>query len=437
MQGGVIANWRRGCSYLAVVFLVGLIGATLSLQPATGSSADQRTAPAAIDLAVERFATGFTQPVDIAHAGDSRLFVAERGGLIHIVQPDGSRLETPFLDLRAKVNTEDPVHGLLGLTFTPGDATTFYVHYISQAKRSIIARYRTLDGDPNQANPDSEQILLTIDFLGGTHNGGDLAFGPDGYLYIPYGIGSTANQNGQSLATLLGKILRIAVTGEDTYAIPPDNPFANDDDPNTLAEIWSYGWRNPWRLSFDRATGELFVGDVGQYLWEEIDFEPPNTPGRNYGWQFCEGSYVYPPDEDERCPTDHFVPPIFEYKHGGRCAVTGGFVYRGTRYPNMVGHYLLADFCNGTFWSLAPNGQGGWRSTEHGPRARTPSTFGEDAAGELYATDYNAGILYHIVDRSPVLETPTPSPSPTATLFTPVGTLDRKEYLPMIGKGAP
>jgi glucose/arabinose dehydrogenase len=439
MNAGAISNWRRWSSVGLVMLLALLIGLTLNLHPGVGNPARLSAQSGEIDLALEQFATDFVQPTDIANAGDGRLFVAERSGMIYIVQADGVRLPTPFLDLRTKVNTEDPVHGLLGLTFEPQDASTFYVHYISQAKQSVIARYRTVTGDPNQGDLASEQVVLTIDFGNGYHNGGDLAFGPDGHLYIPYGTGpggGSSNTNAQNLSTLLGKVLRIHVTGESTYSIPDGNPFADDNDPETLAEIWSYGWRNPWRLAFDRATGAMFVADVGELQWEEISHEPPNTPGRNYGWQRCEASYVYPPDDEgERCPTDPFVPPIFEYRHGSHCSVIGGFVYRGTRYPNMVGHYLLADFCSSTYWSVTANGQGGWHSHEHGKRAQNPNTFGEDAEGELYVTDYNRGILYHVVDRSPVTATATPLPSPTATRFTPVATLDQKRYLPVVGQG--
>lgn len=423
-----------------------LLGGLLSAATPAVSLPPAAAAPRSIDLGLERFATGFAQPTDIGAVPDGRLFVAEQRGVVHLLAADGTVLAPPLLDIRAKVNFDGDVHGLLGVVFEPADATTFYVHYTNAALLSVIARYHTLSGDPNQADPASEEVLLTIDYEGGQHNGGDLTFGPDGHLYIPYGTGpggGGSNTNAQNLAKLLGKVLRIHVTGETTYTIPAGNPFAEDGDDATLPEIWSYGWRNPWRLSFDRATGEMFVGDVGQNEWEEISFEPPNTPGRNYGWQFCEGFYRYPPESRKACPNDIYVAPIFAYAHGGLCAVTGGYVYRGARYPNLAGHYVLGDYCTGNFWTLVADGQGGWDATDHGRQAaKAPSTFGEDSAGELYVADYNSGAIYRVVDRSPQPATPTPSPTatatqqPTATLITPWATLDRKGYLPFIQGGS-
>jgi glucose/arabinose dehydrogenase len=420
-QAGNCALRRRPLQGLALLCL--LIVTMLPLEPAAGEMRGSGAVPLTLDLALENFASGFSAPTDIVNAGDSRLFVTELSGLIRIVQADGTVLPTPFLDLRDKVIREVSELGLMGLVFTPGDPTTFYVHYVNGGQQSIIARYRTANDTLDQADPGSEQVILTINTEGGTHVGGALVFGPDGYLYIPYGTGpggGGSNTHGQDLSTWLGTVLRIDVTGQTTYTIPPGNPFTDDGDPNTLPEIWSYGWRNPWKLSFDRNTGAMFVADVGQNVWEEISYEPPNTPGRNYGWQICEGSYLYPPRTDgPRCPTDLYVPPIFEYRHGARCAVIGGFVYRGALYPNLMGRYLLADFCAGTIWTLTPDGSGGWSATDHGTlSARTPSTFGEDAAGELYVADYGSGRIYRVVDRFQA-------------------SLVHKHFLPLIGKGDP
>lgn len=399
-------SWHWSPRVLALLVLLVII---VLAPPATAA------APATLDLGLDLFASGFSEPTDIASAGDSRLFVTELAGLIRIVQADGVVLPTPFLDLQDKVIRGVSEIGLMGLVFAPGDATTFYVHYVDGARQSVIARYHTASDTLDQADPASEQVLLTIDTEGGTHVGGALAFGPDGYLYIPYGTGpggGSNNTNGQNLAKLLGKVLRIQVTGEITYTIPPGNPFAEDGDPNTLAEIWSYGWRNPWKLSFDRVTGEMFVSDVGQNTWEEINVEPPNTPGRNYGWKLCEGSYVYPPtNPPTKCPTTTgLTAPVFDYSDEARQSVTGGYVYRGSRYPNMVGHYLFADFISGSFWSLVRDSEGTWTAAKHGNLGiNSPVTFGEDKDGELYVASHG-GTIYRITASLPPVTPPALTP---------------------------
>jgi glucose/arabinose dehydrogenase len=287
----------------------------------------------------------------------------------------------------------------------------------------VIARYQVSSTDPNRAEPASEQIVLVVDHPAGNHNAGDLAFGPDGELYIPLGDGGGGGDtagNAQNLSRLLGKTLRIHVTGVPTYTIPSGNPYANDNNPNTRAEIWSAGWRNPWRFSFDRETGDLYLGDVGQGAWEEIDFEPANSPGLNYGWNRCEGTYVFPAQNPpQKCSTK----PVFDYDRNQGTTVTGGYVYRGVQYPNMIGHYIFADFGSGNFWSMIRDTQGNWAVTDQGSQAaNNPSTFGEDAAGELYVADYGSGIIYHLRDTSVVTATPTATTTPTPTA-TATGTL--------------
>jgi glucose/arabinose dehydrogenase len=429
----------------------------LAAQPSAAIRAqDSVLGSAAIELELEEFSSFFVAPVDITHAGDSRLFVVERRGVISIVQGDGNKLETPFLDIIDRVDSNHGEQGLLGLAFEPGNPSVFYVNYTRKHEEpakegdTVIARYRLSNSDPNRADPDSEQIVLVVSQPYDNHNAGDLAFGPDNYLYLTMGDGGGGgdpDDNGQDLSQLLAKVLRIDVIGQITYTAPANNPFVADGLPNTRAEIWSWGWRNPWRLSFDRATGDLWVGDVGQGDWEEIDHEAANTPGLNYGWDTCEGSYVYPEQNGTpvKCPTnDSLVEPVFEYSHDKGCSVTGGFVYRGTRYPNLVGRYLLADYCSARFWSLFPDGQGGWAATEHGSLGISlPTTFGEGADGELYVTDYRAGKIYHIKEVSVTTATATPtSTSTNEPTLTPTHTLapvtppalTPQAYLPLVRK---
>jgi glucose/arabinose dehydrogenase len=429
-------------TWLGVALLLTLAVAT-GLQSTGPVVAGEATATA-IQLELEPFASGFTHPVKLTNAGDERLFVVEQGGTIYTVDKNGNRLPDPFLKITDRVLSGGE-QGLLGLAFEPGDPTTFYVDYTrkssvsSQAGDTVIARYQVMAGDPNRGDPDSEKIVLVIDQPYENHNAGDLAFGPDGFLYIPMGDGGSGGdpQNrAQNLNELLGKVLRIDVVGQQTYRIPPGNPYANDNDPDTRAEIWSSGWRNPFRFSFDRATGDIYYGDVGQQSREEVDYERANTPGRNYGWNLCEGSHVYPPqDPVELCPTNTgLTPPIFDYGRGEGTTVTGGFVYRGSQYPNLVGHYIFADFGSGAFWTLVRNQQGVWGATKYQSLpATSPSSFGENSAGELFVADYG-GAIYQIIDAS-AQQTPTPSVTPTATLvaITPEA-MTPQSYLPLVGK---
>ena len=396
--------------------------------------------PQAITLTFTEFAKNFIDPVALAHAGDERLFVVEQSGVIYIVMPDGSRLAKPFLDLstlsRVKCCGEQ---GLLGLAFEPGDPKTFYVNYTRQgsgdaAGDTVIARYRVTGSDLNVADPNSEEIILMVDQPAANHNGGDLKFSPtDGELYIPLGDGGGGGDtyhNSQNLGSLLAKTLRIHVTGVVTYTIPADNPFANGNNDKTKAEIWSSGWRNPWRFSFDRLTGDMLIGDVGQGDWEEVNYEPVNTPGRNYGWNICEGNHLYPAvNPPQACPSDRgYTMPFFDYSHNDGCVAVGGFVYRGQQYPALAGRYIFGDECVGNFWVAESNGQGGWTTTAYSHQNNypsQPSSFGEDVSGELYVADYGSGKLYRISDGSQPVATPTPTVTrtPLATGTTvPVGT---------------
>jgi glucose/arabinose dehydrogenase len=362
-----------------------------------------RQASAAIEWpqpSLVRVLVGLNQPTVVAHAGDGsgRIFVAERTGRIRIVR-NGTIAAAPFLDLSGKITASGSEQGLLGLAFPPGYGSKghFYVDYTRRGDAAtVIARYRLTSADV--ADPASEQILLTIPQPYPNHNGGQLAFGPrDGYLYVGMGDGGSGGdpQNrAQNPAELLGKLLRLDVeSGAAPYAIPPTNPTVG----GRRSEIWALGLRNPWRFSFDRETGDLYVGDVGQGAWEEINFQPAASPGgENYGWRITEGTHCYNPATG--CSTAGITLPVAEYANaGGTCSVTGGYVYRGDVYPRMRGTYLYGDFCSGQIWALARDGAT-WQTRQVLDSSQQISTFGEDEAGDLYLADYREGALYRLAD---------------------------------------
>lgn len=351
------------------------------------------------ELRAVQVASGIPAPTIIAHAGDGsgRLFLAEQAGRVRILQ-NGVLLPQPFLDIRSRVACCGE-RGLLGLAFPPGYAQSgrFYVHYSDLAGNTVIALYR-VSADPNLADPASEQMLLNVVQPFPNHNGGQLAFGADGYLYIGLGDGGSAGDpqnNGQSLSTLLGKILRVDVEGQPgLLRIPPDNPFVNT--PGTRAEIWAFGLRNPWRFSFDRELHDLWIGDVGQNQLEEIDFQPAaSRGGENYGWRIMEGTRCFNPASN--CNREGLTLPAFEYNHSaGACSVTGGYVYRGQPWPALRGTYIYGDYCNGMIWGLSREG------TQFTNRLLLASgmqiaTFGEDEAGEIYVADARSGgRIFHL-----------------------------------------
>ena len=327
------------------------------------------------NYAWETVTSGLVRPVDLQHAGDDsgRLFIIEKVGRIRVLQ-DGSLLDFPYLDITDRVGSGGNEQGLLGLAFHPNYAVNglFFVNYTDKNGNTVISRFR-VTGDPNVADPTGEAVLLRADQPFQNHNGGVLAFGPDGYLYAGLGDGGSAGDpfgNAQSTNTLLGKILRLDVDSAEPYAIPPDNPFGS--------EIWAYGLRNPWRLSFDRGTGDLYIGDVGQNQWEEIDFVPAGTSGgMNFGWNILEGTHPYSGGSQ-----DSLVPPVAEYSHSQGCSVTGGYVYRGTM-PEWNGIYLYGDYCSGTVWGLIPS-NGGWQNQVLYSGVGRITSFGQDEAGEVY-----------------------------------------------------
>jgi glucose/arabinose dehydrogenase len=334
----------------------------------------------------------FEQPIFLGHAGDGsgRLFVAEQRGTIQVLD-DGGWSE--FLDVSAKVR-DGGEQGLLGLAFHPQYESNgrLFVHYTDNGGDTTVSEFQRKDA--LHADAATERMLLHVDDPYSNHNGGMLAFGPDGLLYIGLGDGGSANdpQNrAQSLDTLLGKILRIDVDGPATvlapYSIPDDNPFA---DRPRGGEIWAYGLRNPWRFSFDRQTGDLWIGDVGQNRYEEIDRQSASSGGgENYGWSRFEGAHLH--DADREAPGA--IAPVAEYDHdGGHCSVTGGYVYRGTAIPNLQGAYILGDYCSGVIWTVKAD-SGDYTLTKVMETSHNISSFGEDEAGELYVVDHGGSIL--------------------------------------------
>jgi glucose/arabinose dehydrogenase len=329
------------------------------------------------------------------------MFLVSQGGQIFIVR-DGTIQDSPFLDQRDFTNSESFERGLLGLAFHPNfaDNGTFFVDYTRINGDIVIARYQVSADDPDLADRRSYQEIMVIPEPYANHNGGMIAFGPDGYLYIGLGDGGSANDphdNGQTLQTALGSILRIDVdnTQDDkAYAIPEDNPFV--DNASAIKEIWAYGLRNPWRFSFDTATGDLYIADVGQGQIEEVNVEPANSEGGlNYGWAAYEGSSRFKPNLIQ----GDMVFPFAEYDHGQGCSVTGGYVYHGENLPELDGTYFFGDYCSGRVWTLQATEGGNWNTDLFLNTGFSISSFGQDAAGELYLVDLQGGVYQLVRDE--------------------------------------
>ncbi len=344
----------------------------------------------------------FTRPVDLQHANDNRLFVVEQRGVISVFQNDATVANsTVFLEIEDRVEDDGNEEGLLGLAFHPDYQQNgyFYVNYTaSDPDRTVIARYQVSAADKDKADVNSELVILEIPQPYSNHNGGQVAFGPDGYLYIAVGDGGSGGdpqENGQDLKTLLGTILRIDVnskTGALPYAIPADNPFANSNE-GYRGEIWAWGLRNPWRFSFDTETDELWVGDVGQNKWEEIDLI---VKGGNYGWNVMEGAHCFEPSSG--CNTNALIPPIWEYGRGDGVSVTGGYVYRGPTMDQLKGKYIFADFASSRIWSLDVTDRNNPANTELFKVPFPVSSFGVDQQQELYLCGFDGKIYkfgYH------------------------------------------
>jgi glucose/arabinose dehydrogenase len=386
---GEVPNAATGIAPIAATETIGP-----TVPPATDQTVAAEPAPSVTALPDPAGFTwtaivgGFQRPLDIQHAGDDRLFVVEQRGVVWVLEGGALRSE-PFLDISDRVNDGANEQGLLGLAFHPGYASNglLFVNYTDERGDTVIARYQVSTG-PDRANPDSEVVLLRIAQPYANHNGGGLAFGPDGTLYIATGDGGSAGDpqgNGQRLDTLLGKILRIDVNAGDRYAIPGDNPFVGS---AARGEIWAYGLRNPWRFSFDALTGDLWIGDVGQSAWEEVDFQAAGTPGGvNYGWNLREGNHAYSDGS-----TAGLADPVAEYAHSDGCSVTGGVVVRTSGLPEWQGVYLYGDYCSGRVWGLLQDAAGQWQSRVLFETGFNVVAFGQDQAGRVYVVDHRGGV---------------------------------------------
>lgn len=355
----------------------------------TPSSSNATTFPDPSGYVWQQIITGLRRPTDLRPDGSGRLFVVEKAGRIRIIQ-DGQLLQTPFLDITDRVGSSGNEQGLLGLVFHPQYVQNgrFFVNYTDKNGNTVIARFQ-VSSDPNVADENSEVKLLGVHQPYQNHNGGSLMFGPDGYLYAGLGDGGSQgdpNGNGQNTNVLLGKILRLDVDNGDPYSIPAGNPFGN--------EIWDYGFRNPWRISFDRITNDLYIGDVGQNTWEEIDFIPAGTPGGlNFGWNKFEGNHPYSGNPSQAGVTF----PVAEYSHQeGGCSVTGGYVYRGSM-PEWNGIYLYADYCSGYIWGLL-KADNVWQTQLLFDEDANITSFGQDDAGEIYFLS-DSGEVYKLVRK--------------------------------------
>lgn len=347
------------------------------------------------------FVTGLSNPVTITHAGDSRLFVVDQAGYIRIVDADGKVNAEPFLDIHERV-VYGGERGLLGLAFHPNYQTNgfFYVNYVGQGNRTRISRFTVSDDNADLADAESEFNLLTQLQPFENHNGGDLKFGPDGFLYIGLGDGGgqgDPNDRARNPLERLGKMLRLDVNQGDPYAVPSSNPFYNQ--PNRLGEIWALGLRNPWRFSFDRLTGDLWIADVGESEEEEINFQPAASEGgQHYGWRCYEGNKSF---NSARCEEQSFYTfPVYTYPHGPECSIIGGYVYRGSTDSPHYGHYFFADWCSDKIWTLHKEGDS-WIREDFGQYAGNNFvTFGEDAQGQLYIAGTTGGTIFKVLDNA-------------------------------------
>lgn len=385
---------RRFLHQFVIVSLVVLVAAcgggggsfTTNPPPPSGTPA----------IALTPFVSGLSTPVDFQTPddGSGRIFIVQQSGTIRIIS-GGSLLPTPFLDISSRINFDGAEQGLLGLAFHPSYSQNkrFYLNYdrLSGGQiQTVIAEYQ-LTADPNAADPASERILLTVNQPFTNHKGGQMAFGPDGFLYVAFGDGGSGGDpmgNGQNRGTLLGKIARIGVDPPFTsglqYVIPADNPFVGTSD---RGEIWAYGFRNPWRFSFDSGGTRLFVADVGQDKFEEIDLV---QKGLNYGWNTMEGSHCFSPATG--CNMTGLTLPIVDYDHSEGVTVIGGYVYNGTAISSLAGAYIFGDFSNGKIWGLTES-SGTWTRTQLLNSGKNMSAFGQDAAGELYVVDYSGSVF--------------------------------------------
>jgi glucose/arabinose dehydrogenase len=410
------------CLASSVILILGFWLVATPKEPATAKNNSEWP-----ELSFQPIASGLSAPVHVTHAGDGsgRLFVVEQPGRIRFIQ--NGNVSAPFLDISGRVRSPasggGTEEGLLSVAFPPGFGATkdyFYVYYTNRDGDNQLSRFY-LSSDPDSAEANSEELILLFEHpVFSNHNGGQLAFGPDGYLYIGPGDGGGSGdprENAQNLGSLLGKLLRIDVEpntsppvfgepqgylplvfnhshgnqNELAYSIPADNPFVGT--PGARQEVWAFGLRNPWRFSFDRASGDLYIGDVGQSSWEEVNIQPAaSAGGENYGWNIMEGFECY---GATACDQSGLTLPVHAYPtRAGGCAITGGHVYRGQAYPNLQGIYFYGDYCSGTIWGLKRDGNN-WQNQELASTPYNISSFGEDQAGELYLTD-RGGSVYQL-----------------------------------------
>lgn len=372
-----------------------MFGAALAVLGCAEAASPQNRGEPSAELRLQQVAAGLASPVFLtAPTEDERLFVIEQAGRVRIIE-GGSLLEAPFLDIVSRVRSGGE-RGLLGLAFHPRYASNgfFYLNYTDRNGDTRVERH-TVSNDRNRADPASALLILAVAQPFGNHNGGMIAFGPDGMLYIGMGDGGSGGDpqgNGQNRGTLLGALLRIDVDGDTPYAIPADNPFVGQ--AGVRPEIWAYGLRNPWRFAFDRGADLLYIADVGQNAFEEVNAVDSRTPGLNYGWKIMEGAHCF---GSSNCSQSGLVLPVVEYGHGDGCSVTGGFAYRGSALPALHGHYFYADYCSGWVRSFRLEGDRVADETQwsFGNIGSIPS-FGEDSAGELYVLT-GQGTVYRIV----------------------------------------
>jgi glucose/arabinose dehydrogenase len=365
-------------------------------EPSATTVVEQPTGgdPTQVTLSIRPWLSGFTLPLGIVHAGDGsgRLFVIEKTGTIRVIQDD-QILPDPLLNISNLVSNGSE-QGLLGMAFEPNRPDRFYVNYTNLNGDTEVVRYTTLADNPNVGDPASAELLLEIQQPAGNHNGGNLVFGPDGYLWIGTGDGGAADDrygNGQNYNALLGSMLRLDVSGDTGYTIPADNPFAGGDD--GAPAIWAKGLRNPWRYSFDRVTGDLWIADVGQNQYEEVNRVSSTEADLNYGWPLMEATHCYLSND---CSNLDVILPVTEYDHNFGCSITGGYVYRGEQYPILQGIYVFGDYCSGIYWGVSATAESFTDPTELLQSQARPMAIGEDEAGELYVAGVD-GVIYQVV----------------------------------------
>jgi glucose/arabinose dehydrogenase len=387
----------RRAAFVFLLLPLAACGGSAEMDPAGEQPAGDSGKPTTLSVTLQPVVEGLQMPtgLSVANDGSGRLFITERRGTIRVIR-DGEISPRPFLDIFDQVESGAVEQGLLRLAFHPNylENGRFFVHYTAAGGTITVSEFRVSRDDPNHADPASERRLIEIPKQATNHNGGQLVFGHDGYLYIGVGDGGNPGdpfKTAQNLNSLLGKILRIDVDNGEPYAIPPDNPFI--DTPDARPEVWAYGLRNPWRFSFDLETGRLFLADVGQNMWEEVNvLSVQAASGANFGWPLLEGTHCY---QAEDCDHAGTVLPVIEYPHTEGCAVVGGYVYRDVQWPELADHYVYGDFCQGHIWA-AREEAGRWTSERllAGTYLQV-SAFGQDEAGDLYLVDLS-GSLYRL-----------------------------------------